>query len=116
MTKTLFEAHPVKGINVSLLFEPRDVWVGLYWSKYEVPAPRSPIVYTAIEFYVTIIPIFPLRIAWGTGSYDRWHSTCDLPPKGWYCKLAAGHTGPCPAWPTRWTRIKSWLKGRPLPK
>ena len=35
-----------------ILFEPRDCWVGVYWKRWE----------KAIEFYVCIVPMFPLRI------------------------------------------------------
>lgn len=30
---------------------------------------------------------------------------CELPPKGWWCSLGAGHDGPCPAHPTMWTKL-----------
>lgn len=32
-------------------------------------------------------------------------------PRGWYCRLPDGHVGPCPAWPTRLTRIRYRLRG-----
>ena len=31
---------------------------------------------------------------------------CDMPPKGWACRLPINHDGPCPAWPTWWTRLR----------
>lgn len=38
---------------------------------------------------------------------DHFIRTCTLPPKGWWCAGAKGHTGPCP------TRAKWWnLQGR----
>ncbi|QAY16191.1 hypothetical protein SEA_SONALI_79 [Arthrobacter phage Sonali] len=40
---------------------------------------------------------------------------CRRMPRGWYCSLQSGHDGPCPGWPTRWTRLKYWLRGNPLP-
>lgn len=30
---------------------------------------------------------------------------CELPPKGWWCSLGAGHDGPCPAHPTMRTKL-----------
>lgn len=40
-----------------LLFEPCDLWVGLYWKRY--PA--------ALEVYVCILPTVPLRLYWQWG-------------------------------------------------
>ena len=34
------------------LFEPRDIWVGVYWKRY--PA--------ALEVYVCLLPIVPIRL------------------------------------------------------
>lgn len=37
-------------------------------------------------------------------------TNCKLPPKGWECRLDAGHTGPCPAWPVMKTRTaRLWV-------
>lgn len=35
---------------------------------------------------------------------------CKLAPSGWYCNIEQGHDGPCPAYPTKWTRTKFLLK------
>ena len=44
---------PWRGRNTSveLLFEPRDVWVGLYWDTATYPA---------LSVYVCLVPCFPL--------------------------------------------------------
>lgn len=34
------------------IFEPRDIWIGIRWKKY----PR------ALEIYVCVLPIFPIRL------------------------------------------------------
>lgn len=36
---------------------------------------------------------------------------CKVPPRGWYCTIAAGHDGPCAAWPipNRLQRVLSWF-------
>ena len=31
-------------------------------------------------------------------AYDN-KTTCPIPPEGWFCNRAAGHDGPCAAWP-----------------
>ncbi len=40
-----------------VIFEPRDIWVGVYWKRW----PK------AVEFYVCLVPMVPLRI------YVQWH-------------------------------------------
>ena len=37
-----------------LLFEPRDLWVGLYWTKDRFTE--------SWHFYICIVPMFPLKI------------------------------------------------------
>jgi len=39
-------------MKIEFLFEPQDIWIGIYWKRY----PK------AIEFYVCILPLFPIRI------------------------------------------------------
>jgi len=39
-------------VELELLYEPRDVWVGLYWVPYT----------SAVEFYVCFIPLLPVRL------------------------------------------------------
>lgn len=41
---------------VALLFEPRDVWVGVYWDPYDEYG------YRWVSLYVCLIPVFPIRI------------------------------------------------------
>lgn len=56
MTKTLITSRWKtwdKGWHISLLFEPRDLWIGLYWN-YQ----RN----SAYEFYLCIIPAFPILL------------------------------------------------------
>lgn len=43
-----------RATEMALLFEPRDLWVGVYWTH---PAYEQPI----IDIYVTIIPTLPVR-------------------------------------------------------
>lgn len=38
--------------GADFLFEPRDVWIGLYWKRY----PK------AMEMYWCILPCVPLRV------------------------------------------------------
>lgn len=38
-------------------FEPRDIWVGVFWKRF----PK------ALEFYLCVLPMIPLRV------YVQWH-------------------------------------------
>lgn len=40
---------------VSLLFEPRDLWIGVYWKIYDDNEHRV---------YVCLVPALPLLIQW----------------------------------------------------
>lgn len=43
-------------VTFALLFEPRDVWIGVYWNRKWVGVHRM------IEFYVCIVPLFPIHL------------------------------------------------------
>ena len=46
------------GKRWALLFEPRDIWVGVYWNKvYHEP-------WHELTFWVCIIPMLPIRVFW----------------------------------------------------
>lgn len=47
------------GLSVSFLFEPRDVWVGLYWKSD--PILDAPGVHD-FTVYVCLLPCLPLRV------------------------------------------------------
>lgn len=40
-------------------FEPRDMWVGVYWNRDEYAGGK-----TCTEIYVCILPMFPIRFMW----------------------------------------------------
>jgi hypothetical protein len=44
-------------IILRLLFEPRDVWIGVYWD-------RQPM---GLYLYVCVLPTLPLLIIWRRG-------------------------------------------------
>lgn len=48
---------------LSLLFEPRDLYVGVYWTR-----PENVAWCTRIDIYVVLIPMLPLKIAYRRGS------------------------------------------------
>lgn len=38
--------------NVSVSFEPRDIWIGVFWDHRE----------GVTQIFVTVVPCFPIRI------------------------------------------------------
>lgn len=42
--------------DVRVLFEPRDVWIGVYWDRRW--RGGVPLLYV----YICIVPVFPLRL------------------------------------------------------
>lgn len=60
MTKILLhraQTGPGRFWTVSWLFEPRDIWVGLYWKRY----PQ------ALDLFICIVPFLPIEV------YVEWH-------------------------------------------
>lgn len=61
--------------KVRVYFEPRDLWVGVYWNyekdKYLVPASK-------LDIYICIIPMFPIRLSWGWGFLNKKFDRCNF--------------------------------------
>jgi hypothetical protein len=48
--------HPKRKIRVRLLWEPRDLWVGVYWTvDREATYPR-------LRVYVCLLPTLPILV------------------------------------------------------
>lgn len=57
--------------QVSIYFEPRDIWIGVYWTKQYTF--EQPIDGQAVEFlyvYICIVPMLPIRLKWRLGRRD----------------------------------------------
>ncbi len=48
-------------VDIILKFEPRDIWVGVYWK-------RSTIL-KRLDFWICIVPMVPLHIRWWRAGY-----------------------------------------------
>ena len=46
--------------RISILFEPRDLWIGVYWDRHVSKCPGWNVV-----FFVCIVPMFPIKVEWG---------------------------------------------------
>lgn len=69
MTPPTDEARAPMRVRVSAKFEPRDLWVGVYWERH---APAQWVIEQHhlpdkrwIRFYVCIIPALPIIVQVG---------------------------------------------------
>jgi hypothetical protein len=54
-------------MKISIKFEPRDIWIGVYWDKesYFIPLPLEK--WTVVRVYICLIPLFPIKVSWEYG-------------------------------------------------
>lgn len=53
-----FRNLPIKRrFLLSFYFEPRDLWIGIYWNK-EKRIPYD------LDVYICIVPCLPIRLTW----------------------------------------------------
>lgn len=48
-------------VQITIAFEPRDLWVGVYWNREDMGDDARIYLH---EIYVCIIPMLPIRLAW----------------------------------------------------
>ena len=49
-----------------LLWEPRDLWVGIYWNKV-----RAEYGHARLDVYVCVLPMLPIRLCYYWRPNDR---------------------------------------------
>jgi hypothetical protein len=40
--------------SIRVKFEPRDIWIGVYWNK----------PYYGLEVYICVVPCLPIKLQW----------------------------------------------------
>ena len=60
-------------ISVSLLWEPRDLWVGVYWDYHSWRADREVGVDAGwyLQVYICVVPLLPIRLRFGSQPLPR---------------------------------------------
>ncbi len=61
--------------SVRLIFEPRDLWIGVYWTP--VVGLLGNLI--ALDVYVCIVPCLPVLLTWGVDRDRRTLDWSDLP-------------------------------------
>lgn len=53
--------------QLTVKFEPRDLWVGIYWDWSPRHEPDDIYDYSELKIYVCIVPMLPIRLTltWG---------------------------------------------------
>ena len=55
-------------LNITIKFEPRDMWIGLFWQYSK--SVESP--FRRVKFYICIVPMLPIifdfALGWGLPS------------------------------------------------
>lgn len=46
--------------KIKIYFEPRDIWVGVYWSRSQSLTQLVDI----LRVYICIVPMLPIRLTW----------------------------------------------------
>jgi hypothetical protein len=46
--------------KISVYFEPRDIWIGIYWTRKTDTAKLMEEFYV----YICILPMIPIRLVW----------------------------------------------------
>lgn len=60
--------------TVALIFEPRDLWLGIYWNPVESLMGN----WIALDVYVCVLPCLPILLTWGVPRDRRTGNWSDL--------------------------------------
>lgn len=55
------DTPPTRRLTVRWLWEPRDIWLGVFWNRTQVGDYGDEFLLV----YVSLIPCLPLCICWG---------------------------------------------------
>lgn len=50
----------LRGLEVRVRLEPRDLWVGVFWDREPLPIFGGSVV----SVYVCFLPCIPIRLSW----------------------------------------------------
>ena len=66
----------MKKWKIAIKFEPRDFWIGVYWTHYKPPASEFSILHMLLpdefQVYICLVPFVPIVIRrMLTSAWDR---------------------------------------------
>lgn len=64
----LVENRPERGLSMSIhiLFEPHDLWIGVYWRTFMEGGDKM------LQLYVCILPTLPIQITFPIRKWAGW--------------------------------------------
>ncbi len=51
-------------MRIRIYFEPRDLWVGVYWNVERTSFDNSRVRCREWSVYICLLPCFPIRLRW----------------------------------------------------
>ena len=59
-------------MRVSIKYEPRDLWVGVFWDRREWNDLKEVVRGRSLHIYVCLIPCFPIIFVLDRTRYPAW--------------------------------------------
>lgn len=53
--------------RITLKFEPRDLWIGFFWTYSPRRDPDDAYDYAELEIFICMVPMLPIRLTWVWG-------------------------------------------------
>lgn len=63
-TRPLIRFINSQRLKVQIQWEPRDLWVGMFWELRLVPVPEESVQMKILHAYLCVIPMFPIHVTW----------------------------------------------------
>lgn len=53
-------------LDIGIQFEPRDLWIGVYWTSRDIHESDVPLVVKhRLDVYVCLLPMLPIKLTFG---------------------------------------------------
>lgn len=52
-----------RSMRIAMLFEPRDLWIGVYWKTYTARGDDGRFLRRWTAIYVCLVPMLPIKVS-----------------------------------------------------